>query len=62
MNEFIKMQRYYHGWLVTYPATWTNWDFKTMREKYFETFGGCSGYNQARRFVKDLKTEAKEVA
>lgn len=62
MNEFIKMQRYYHGWLVTYPATWTNWDFKTMREKYFETFGGWSGYNQARGFVKDLKAEAKEVA
>lgn len=55
--NFIKMQRHHRGWLVRYPASWNDWDFKTMREQYFETggIGGESAYNQARRFVKKLK-------
>ena len=58
--NFIKMQRHHRGWLVRYPASWNDWDFKTMREQYFETggIGGESAYNQARRFVKKLKEAA----
>lgn len=61
MLNFIQIQRHHHGWLVTYPETWKDWDYKTMREKYFEgCIGGESGVNQARQFVKDLKSELKK--
>jgi hypothetical protein len=61
VKQFIKMQRHFHGWLVTYPASWENWDFKTMREKFFENSPCASGYNHARRFVKNLKAELNDV-
>lgn len=62
MINFIQMQRHHRGWLVTYPETWDDWDYRTMREKYFETvaMGSESGFNQARLFVKNLKSELKK--
>jgi hypothetical protein len=61
MNNFIKMIRHHHGWLVTYPAEFVNWDFTTMRERYFEScMGGESGYRQAQRFVRELKVKADQ--
>jgi hypothetical protein len=58
----VKMRRYYHGWLVTYPSEFTNWDYRTYREEFFEShIGGESAYRKAQRFVRETKQEIREA-
>ena len=62
MINDVKMRRHHHGWLVTYPCEFVNWDYRTYREEYFEShIGGESAYRKAQRFVRDTKQEIREA-
>jgi len=62
MKDQITMQKHHHGYLVRWPATWEQWDWRTYREKYFETGGAGdeSGYRKAQRHKRELINELKE--
>ena len=62
MKDQITMQKHHHGHLVRWPATWEQWDWRTYREKYFETGGAGdeSGYRKAQRHKRELINELKE--
>ena len=58
IEKFVSYKKYYHGYLVTYPALVADeeWDFLTFREKFFESnIGGPRAYDQARRFASEIK-------
>jgi len=62
MKSFVQMRRYYHGWLVTYPSEFTNWDCRTYREEFFEShIGGESAFRKAQRFMRETKEEIKKA-
>ena len=62
MNIHVRMRRHHYGWLVTYPCEFVDWDFRTYREKYFESCrNGESGYRQAQRFVRETKEKIQEA-
>lgn len=62
MQTDVEMRRYYHGWLVTYPSEFTNWDCRTYREEFFEShIGGESAFRKAQRFVRETKGEMKKA-
>ena len=62
MKNFVKMRRYYHGWLVTYPSEFVDWDFRTYREKFFDScINDVPAYRKAQRFVKEIKQKIKEA-
>jgi hypothetical protein len=58
----ITMFKHHHGYMVQWPATWEDWDWRTYREKYFETSGrgSESGYRKAQRHKRELISELKE--
>lgn len=62
MKDQITMFRHHRGWLVQWPASWSDWDWQTYREKYFETsaIGDESGYRKAQRRKRELISELKE--
>ena len=62
MKDQITMSRHHRGWLVRWPAIWSDWDFQTYREKYFETsgIGDESGYRKAQWRKRELISELKE--
>tara|TARA_R110002153_G_scaffold270467_1_gene436858 strand:+ start:745 stop:966 length:222 start_codon:yes stop_codon:yes gene_type:complete len=63
MDNDIKMRRHHYGWLVTFPSEFVNWDYRTYREKYFESCSGDeSAYRKAQRFVRETKQQIKEAA
>lgn len=63
MKNQITVQKHHRGYLVRWPAQWTDWDFVTYREKYCETsgIGGESGFRKAQRLKRELIAELKEV-
>jgi len=61
MEKDVKMRKHHHGWLVTYPCELINWDYRTYREKYFESSFGESAYLKAQRFVKQTKQDIREA-
>lgn len=62
MKDQITMSRHHRGWLVQWPASWSDWDWQTYREKYFETngIGDESGYRKAQRRKRELISELKQ--
>ena len=62
MEKNVEMRRHHYGWLVTYPSEFVGWDYRTYREKYFEScIGDESAYRKAQRFVRETKQEIKEA-
>ena len=57
MEAFITVSKHHRGYLVRYPAVdGTRWDYRTYRERYFESvIGGPRAYDSARRFASEIK-------
>ena len=58
MEHEIRVKPHYWGYIVTWPAEWEGWDYRTYREKVFDDRAhNQDGLEQATQFQQELLAE-----
>jgi hypothetical protein len=61
-NQKNVQMRRCEGWIVSYPSEFTNWDYRTYREKFFQNcIGDEPAFRKAQRFMRETKEEIKKA-